>query len=194
MIHLVFSRQSRQLKVFSSDGSLWKSFEASGAATGPDQSGDRDDPPYGFKYPIEPGHYVLEAPEPVPDDDDARRSQGRWHFPIDDLTDNVVEVLVNAHRAKRVGDKLEIGGALLKTGGLERWGRSEILIHGGGWNLGSRHSQDPHQTLCRTHGCTRMHNDDLETLVMFLRPKMPPLSDGNTVVFSALGDPAPAEC
>jgi hypothetical protein len=63
------------------------------------------------------------------------------------------------------------------------------MLHGGGSNLAMLSPpQDPlapMQALCKTYGCTRMHNGDLVDLMTYLGPRF----HGNTIVYSVVGDP-----
>jgi hypothetical protein len=83
------------------------------------------------------------------------------------------------------GPNLVIGGISQPLGQLAKFARSAIMIHGGG-------SDDPdpledYQPLCKTEGCTRLHNADLARVVAFLSP----LADGNTIVYTIVGAPLP---
>lgn len=58
-----------------------------------------------------------------------------------------------------------------------KYGRAGIMIHGGGSAAGWRKCWDPYQPLYATHGCIRMHNQDL-------RDKLLPLTKTGTVYVS----------
>ena len=58
-----------------------------------------------------------------------------------------------------------------------KYGRAGIMIHGGGSACGWRKCWDPYQPLYATHGCIRMHNQDL-------RDKVLPLTKTGTVYVS----------
>jgi hypothetical protein len=180
VIHLVFNRPSGHLKIFRDDGSPWDTIDAGGDAWGSTPQAA----PYGFYYPIRPGHYVLQAPlrnaPPL-------EAEGAWKIPVVDIDAGVVTALVNAGRAAAAGPEFAIGHITLPVGNLARDGRTEVLIHGGGSNL-RKHGLDPFgafQKLTKTHGCTRVHNADLARLAAFVQGAL----DGNTIVYSVVGDP-----
>ena len=58
-----------------------------------------------------------------------------------------------------------------------RYGRAGIMIHGGGSACGWPGAWEPKQRLFATHGCVRMHNQDL-------REKLYPLTQKGTVYVS----------
>jgi hypothetical protein len=180
MIHFVFNRPSGHLKVFRDDGSVWDTIEAGGDAWGSTPSAA----PYGFYYPVRPGHYVLQAPlanvPPIV-------AEGAWKIPVVDIDAATLRLLVDAGRATAAGTDYAIGEIALPVGNLARDGRTEILIHGGGSNL-PKHGLDPFapfQKLTKTHGCTRVHNADLARLVALVRQSIA----NNTFVYSIAGDP-----
>lgn len=179
MIHLVFNRPTGRFKIYAEDGSLFDMIDAGGDAWG--------DPNYGFQGPMPPGHYVLGAPQrfaPI-------ASEGAGQIPVADIDGNTIEILVNAGKASAAGAELNIGGVVLPTGQLAAFARDAIMVHGGGSNLALLDPpQDPlapYQALCKTLGCTRLHNADLARLETFLDEKRA----GNTVVYSAVGRPLP---
>lgn len=178
MIHLVFFRATNSLKVFGAGDVI--EFEASGDAWGNYHDGERA-VQYGHDGSIAPGHYLLTRVEefpPIP-------SEGAAQIYVADLDDATLQHLLAAGKATITGDLVAIGGIELSRGGLGRFGRSEVMLHGGGSNLGEPECFAPHQPLCRTFGCTRLHNDDLATLCALLKAKMAE----NVVVFSCIGDP-----
>lgn len=183
MIHVVFNRPMEKLKVFDQNGSLVDVFEASGDAWGDGVSG-----PYGFEYPMPPGHYLLTSVQRI---SPALASEGAGQIPVVDLDQGSLNELVAAGKANGSASALTVGGITLATGGLQACKRDGIMIHGGGSNLAKlRPPQDPlapMQGLCKTYGCTRMHNANLATLMTFLAP----LFVDDLVVFSAIGDPVP---
>ena len=181
MIHIVFERPLERLKVFLNDGSLWDSIEASGDAWGDGTSG-----PYGHDYPIAPGHYCVTAVDPI---DPAIVSEGAGQIEVHDIGPATLSLLEGAGKAISAGSNVDIGGIGLPVGGLARYSREGIMIHGGGSNL-VEHGLNPlapDQPLCKTEGCTRVHNADLARLMTLLNEEM---SD-NTVVYSVIGDPTP---
>jgi len=164
-------------------GQLLRQFEASGAAWGDGSSG-----PYGHDYPIPAGHYTLASFEHI---DPPIASEGALQIDVADLSSDTWVRLYEAGLAHGTQSEATIGGVSLPLDGLANNGRSAIMIHGGGSNLGAQ-ALDPDQQLCATEGCTRMHNQDLEPLLELL--------DGaggtfpETVIFSVVGDPAPCSC
>lgn len=52
-----------------------------------------------------------------------------------------------------------------------RWRRAGIMVHGGGSGLGWPGAWSPNQPLLPTFGCVRMHNSDLQRLVLPLLAK-----------------------
>lgn len=58
-----------------------------------------------------------------------------------------------------------------------KYGRAGIMMHGGGSACGWNQCWSPYQTLYATHGCVRMHNQDL-------RDKVLPLTKTGTVFVS----------
>lgn len=182
MIHLVFNRPSGKLKVYKADKSLWGELDAGGDTWG---DGNPADGPYGHLWPCPPGHYLLEAPQVIAPPSAA---EGAWQMPVVDLPSATIARLVQAHDATQSGPDLTVGGLTQPVGQLAKYGRSAIMIHGGGSN-----DPDPladYQPLCKTDGCTRLHNADLKRLVAFLSP----LFADNTVVYTIAGAPLPLSC
>jgi hypothetical protein len=181
MIHVILSRPELTFKVFDSDHALRSVYEASGAAC---QNSNGAMPG---------GHYILLGPEMFPQStwDSSKESKGvGWgRVLIRDMSDNDVQLLVSAELATKTADgQLSIGGIVLPPGRCNAYGR-HIEIHGGGSALGMG-AYAPNQKLCCTEGCTRMHNQDLKSLVQFMQP----LTDQNTFVFSVIGTPPPCSC
>jgi hypothetical protein len=182
MIHAVFERRSEQLAIFGPDGRLWHTIAASGDAGG---GGMRA--PYGPGFAIAPGHYRLigqtEHDPPTPDD-------GPGLIYVDDLDTAALQTLVNAGRATMRGASVDIARLIVPVGGLAQWNRSAIAIRGGGTSLARLTPAEdplaPYQRLTRGDGGVRVHNADLARLLQILGPIYP----ANTVVFTALGDPA----
>ncbi len=182
MVHLVFNRPTGKLKVFGADGSLWGTLDAGGDSV---TDGNPADGPYGHLWPCPPGHYVLSPPQR---NDPAIVSEGAWQIPVNDMSHTAAQNILNAHHATQDGPNLLISGVSLPLGQLAQYGRAAIMLHGGGSAL-----PDPfadYQTLCRTEGCTRLHNADLQRLVTYLSP----LYNGNTVVYTIVGAPLPLTC
>jgi hypothetical protein len=181
MIHAVFKRRDGELAVYGADGRLWSAIAASG-----DARGDGLHPPYGSGYPIAPGHYRLVGQTPL---DPPTPEDGSGIIYVDDLDTAALQILVNAGRAKPRGADVEIAGISLPVGGLARYGRSAIAIHGGGAALSRLAPAEdplaPFQRLTRGDGGTRVHNADLVRLMALLAP----VYASNTIVFSAIGDP-----
>lgn len=184
MIHLVFARSSKTLKVFTRDGSLWNTFVAGGDAWG--NHGVSDDgtppaPPWGHACWMPIGHFKL---GPVDVFDTPITSEGYGQIPVLDLDGNDLAALEKGGYATVDGLEANIGGIEAKFGQLSAFGRSAIMIHCGGSN-----SPDPladNQGLFRTYGCSRMLNADWRELAGWLAP----LYDGNVLVFTALETPA----
>lgn len=187
MIHIPFDRPTCSLKVYDI-ASLRYTFQAQGDAVGNYVDGVRKAPlTYELDASIAPGHYRLTYVEAL---NPRTMAEGAFQIYVDDLRDRDVSVLLDGEKASRRGDLLDIGGLVLPIGGLARYGRSEIMLHGGGSCLGV-HCYDARQPLCKTCGCTRLHNDDLVTLAAFLTPQ---LRSARMIVFSVVGDPPPASC
>lgn len=180
MIHIVFNRPTGAFKVFE-DALLRFQFQASGDAWGDGVSG-----PYGHDYPIAPGHYALTRVERL---NPALASEGPGQIYVADLNDAAIAALINFGKAQACNDKLSVGAIVLPTGQLAHFNRSEVMLHGGGTNLGVPACFADYQELCKTFGCTRLHNADLRKLMDYLEPI---LSSGSQhVVYSVIGDPAP---
>ena len=182
MIHLVFARPQRNLKVFHSDKSLKFVYEASGDACASSNG------------PMPEGHYVLLQPEMFPQStwDDSKDSMGvGWgRIRVRDMTSNDEILLMNAGIALKNSDgSLNIGGISLPPGSCDSYNRA-IEMHGGGSALGFSGAYLANQRLCCTLGCTRMHNQDIGQLIGY----MGPLLNGNTFILSAIGAPTPCDC
>ena len=186
--HIVFNRPNMSAEYFSHDGTTM-SFDASGDAWG--NFGGTDDgtppaPPYGHACWMQPGHYELGDA----DDNGADcASEGEFQIHVNDLSDGVKLALEQSGHltADPATGMIDIGGATGVRGGLARFGRLGVMIHGGGGNLGLPAALAPRQPLLRTFGCTRVHNDDLAALVQRVRASR---AAGVPIVFSCLGDPA----
>jgi hypothetical protein len=182
MIHAVFERRSERLSLFGPDGRLWHAVRASGDAAG---NGMR--PPYGPGFPIAPGHYRLigqTAHDPPTADD------GPGLIYVDDLDTAALQTLINAGRATMRGALVEIARLTAPVGGLAQWSRSAIAIRGGGASLARLTPPEdplaPYQRLTRGDGGARLHNADVARLMQILEP----IYASNTIVLTALGDPA----
>jgi hypothetical protein len=173
VIVTAFDRPTGKLKV----SEFGFAFDASGSAWG-----DGNGPAYGTDCQIAPGHYKLTRveyfPEPIP-------SEGAAQIYVEDLTEADVAELVAAGDAK-LGEyeAVTINGETLPIGNLAKYARSEIMIHGGGSNLGVPACYALNQPLCRTYGCTRVHNGDLSSLC----EKLAPLVGSEHVIFTVVGD------
>lgn len=182
MIHLVFARPQRNLKVFHSDKSLKFVYEASGDACSSSNG------------PMPAGHYMLLQPEMFSQSswDDSFESMGvGWgRIRIRDMSSNDATRLANADLAvKNADNSLNIGGVSLPPGSCNSYNRA-IEIHGGGSALGFSGAYVPNQRLCCTLGCTRMHNQDIAQFIAY----MTPLIDSNTFILSIIGSPTPCGC
>jgi hypothetical protein len=175
MIHLVFDRIASQIKVFdSANHSLIFSWGASGDATG--------------NGPMPPGHFILLEPEAFPQDQwDPPTGWGRVR--IRDMSDTDVQRLTAAGIAKSAAGGLDVGGTVLPPGACNAYERV-IEIHGGGSALGTPGCFAKQQRLCHTLGCTRMHNEDVASLISCMQQ----LQVSNTFIFSAFGTPAKCNC
>jgi hypothetical protein len=172
VIHLVFERPQQTLKAFHFDRTQRFVWKASGAAT-PSSRGAMPE-----------GHYILLEPELF---GNREPGTGWGRVRIRDMTDRDVTVLEKAGFLKHNGDLLDIGSIALAAGRCDAYGRF-IEIHGGGSALAE--PQAPMQELCRTLGCTRMHNLDLNKLIDYMKA----FGAENTFVFSVMGRPAPCPC
>jgi hypothetical protein len=172
MLHIVFDRPTGKLKVGTAV------FDASGSAWGDGGA----NAPYGFECQIAPGHYKLTIVQYI---DPAIPSEGAAQIYVEDLTEADVAELVAAGDAKLAEyEAVTINGETLAIGNLAKYGRSEIMIHGGGSNLGVPACYALNQPLCRTYGCTRTHNGDLASLC----EKLAPLVGSEHVIFTVVGD------
>lgn len=178
MLHIVFDRPNAVLVAYDSFGSVYGGWPAAGDAWA------GHGPGYGLDGVMPPGHFKL---EPVQFFNPPIASEGFGQIPVEDLDVDSLAALVKAGRAVVTGVNADIGGITLKIGQLAAYGRSDIMIHGGGSN-----SPDPladNQGFYKTDGCTRMLNKDWKTLATWLAPQFA----GNIVVYSAIGDPSTLE-
>ena len=183
MIHIVFCRPSQRMKVFVGSATGPRElhdFEANGSAWGDGGSSA----PYGHDCQIAPGHYKLTRVErinpPIP-------SEGAGQIYVADLTGDDYWTLAKNGAAKGISlASWSIGGVVAEVGNLGKYSRSEVMLHGGGSNLGEPACFDPDQPLCRTFGCTRMHNRDLATLMGLLEPIF--AARNQYVIYSVIGD------
>jgi hypothetical protein len=184
MIHLIFDRPSAALKVYDGDGSPWRTFVAGGDAWG--NHGVSDDatppaPPYGHACWMPPGHYMLDAVQVFARPND---SEGYGQIPVLDLDADTLSRLVAAGIAvKQPNAQYSISSIVAWVNQLAAFGRSEVMIHCGGSKAPAPLA--PRQGLYRTFGCTRMENDGWTALAAWLAPKYA----GNSVIYSAVGDP-----
>lgn len=175
------------MKVYTLLGSLYASFEAAGDAWGNYGVADNGGPlpPYGYDCWCPPGHYRLGVPQFF---DPPINSEGYGQIPVLDIDADTLAALAASGHAVVDGSSVDIGGTVLPIGQLAKYKRSEIMIHGGGSN-----APDPladEQQLCRTFGCTRIHNAEWKTLAAWLAPQY----DDNTVIYSIIGDPVALDC
>ena len=178
MILITFNRPTSHFKVpaFGFD------FEASGSAWGD----GTDTQMYGNDCQIAPGHYKLTKVEYI---DPAIPSEGAAQIYVEDLTEADIDELVAAGDAKDdEGGGVTINGVTLNFGNLAHYGRSEIMVHGGGSNLGVPACYALNQPLCKTYGCTRLpKNGDLSHLCDALGPVI----ENQHVVLTVVGDSPP---
>jgi hypothetical protein len=181
MVHLVFDRPASQIKAFGG-GILRYTFAASGDAWGNYSNGVRT-VQYGHDGSISPGHYKLTRVERI---DPPIASEGAGQIYVADMTGSDYFKLAQGGKVKAIAAaRWSIGGIELPVGMLGHFGRAEIMAHGGGSN-----APDPFaafQELCRTYGCTRLHNADLATLMDYLEPLL--AAANQFVIFSVIGDP-----
>ena len=177
MLHLVFNRASNKLKVFVADA-LQYTLEANGSAWG--DGGPNS--PYGYQCQMPPGHYKLTKVERI---DPPIPSEGAGQIYVADITQKDISALAIQGKARWDGDRVIIGGVSLLIGCLAKYNRSEIMIHAAGSNLGVPACFEPMQPLCRTFGCTRVHNADLAKLMDLLEPQ---IANGQHIIFSAIGN------
>lgn len=183
MVHLVFDRANKRLKIFV-DGiaSEDRIIEASGDAWG-NHGMSGGEPPYGHDCWIAPGHYKLTQVERI---NPPIASEGAGQIYVADLIPRDISELAICNKAQWVGDQVSIGGVTLPIGGLLRYVRGGIMLHGGGSACPDPFAAD--QPLAKTYGCTRLHNQDLGMLMDLLEPL---IANGQHVIFSCVGDPAP---
>jgi hypothetical protein len=173
MIHLIFNRPTGRLTVYDADGSVWDTIDAGGDAWGAAPNNE-----WGHDAPMPPGHYTLGAPEPI---DPPSLAEGVAQIPVHDVDEQTLANLVRAGVASESGTNVTIGGVAAPIGGLSRFGRGGIMIHGGGSN--DPKPLEPFQPLCKTEGCTRVHNADLDRLTAFINARI----SGSTVIYTAIG-------
>jgi hypothetical protein len=183
VIHVVFERRLGRLAAYGPDGRLWLLAEANGEARG---VGGRS--PHGPGYPVAPGHYrLLGQVEHEP----ATAEDGPGAIDVGDLDLATLSRIVDAGRARPRGRAYEIASLVAPAGELARFGRSAIVIHGGGPSLAHLVPPEdplaPYQRLTRGDGGVRMHNADLARLMMILRPAF---AEPATVVFTVIGEPS----
>jgi len=182
VIHVVAERRLGRLAVYGPDGHLWHLADASGEARG---AGMRA--PYGPGNPIAPGHYRLlgqvEHDPPTAED-------GPGAIDVGDLDNTTRRRLIDASRARVRGDALEIASLTGRAGGLAEYGRTAIVIRGGGTILAHLTPPEdplaPYQRLTRSDGGLRLHNADLARLLIILKPAF---KDETTIVLTVLGEP-----
>lgn len=178
-MHLIFNRPENKLKVFVS-GIQRYVFEANGSAWGD----GGPNAPYGHDCQISPGHYKLTQVERI---DPPIASEGAGQIYVADLTGQDYFRLAPSGKVKTVSATVwNIGGLALPVGMLAKYDRSEVMLHGGGSNLGEPACFEPMQPLCRTYGCTRLHNADLATLMDLLKPIF--AAQNQYVILSVAGD------
>ena len=183
MIHVVFERRLERLAVFGPDGRLWHAIPAVGDAP---RHGTRA--PYGPGFPIAPGHYRLVGRV---EHDPATPEDGPGIIPVDDLDTTLLQRLVESGRARMRGGGVEIARLPGAVGGLAQYGRTGVVIRGGGPSLAHGTPPEdplaPFQRLTRSDGGVRAHNADLARIIMILGPEF---DRQKTVVFTVLGEPA----
>ena len=177
MIHLVFNRPTESMKVFQPGGSTRFVFDATGGAVRRSNG------------PMPVGHYVLLEPEMF-ERSTWEIATGWGRIRIRDMAQSDVDLLVRANLAKVVPTgSIDIGGIVLPQGRCNAYPRA-VEIHGGGTALGDPGALVAKQGLCCTLGCIRMHNQDIQTFVEYMRG----LQDGHTFVMSVMGAPTPCRC
>lgn len=181
MLRLYFDRPTQQIQCFDAGGKLVKVFTGEG-----DAWGHSDEAPYGHDGWTPPGHYMLGAVDTFGTPEAA---EGFGQIPVLDLTEAAIQQLVAAGKAQHEEDgRLTIVGVTAWTGQMAAFDRGAIMIHCGGSN-----APDPYadrQQLCKTEGCTRMYNIEWRELALWINAQR----NGNTVIFTVVGDPVPLEC
>jgi hypothetical protein len=175
VVHLIFNRPIARMKIYDTDGSLWDIIDAGGDAWGAAPAN-----PWGKDAPMPPGHYKLGAPQNI---NPASIAEGNAQVPVFDLDQQTLAALVTAGQAGASGTDVTIGGITASIGGIAKYGRDGIMIHGGGSN--DPEPLAPFQPLCKTEGCTRVHNADLIRLTSFLGQRVA----NNIIVYTAVGVP-----
>jgi hypothetical protein len=127
------------------------------------------------------GHYTLGALDMFGEPID---SEGFGQIPINDFSTADCAALDAAGDGTFTGMTATIGGIEAPIGQLAQYGRSALMIHGGGSN--APYPLLPEQELCRAFGCSRLQNAGLMVLSTWLAPLM----SGNIVVYTALETPA----
>jgi len=175
LIHLIFNRPTGRMKIYDADGHLWDMIDAGGDAWGAAPENQ-----WGHDAPMPPGHYKLGAPQSIAPPSNA---EGDTQIPVLDLDQVTLSALVTAGRASESGLEVTIGGITAPIGGMTQFSRDGIMIHGGGSN--DPQPLESFQPLCKTEGCTRVHNADLDRLTAFVNERM----NGNIVIYTAIGSP-----
>ena len=163
---------------------VWNRFAVGSDAWGNWGVGDAGNtplPPWGLDCWMPIGHYVLGSVDVF---DTPIASEGFGQIPILDFDASACSALANAGDGTFNGLSATIGGIEAPIGQLAAYGRSALMIHGGGSN-----APDPladYQGLWRTYGCQRLENLPWRTLANYLIPLQP----GNIVVYTALETPA----
>jgi len=180
MIHPVFDRPTQTIKAFNANGSVYRVFRGEGDAWG--HTADNE---YGHDAWMPPGHYLLGAPQffaqPI-------ASEGFGQIPISDLDAATLGALVAAGKATANGSNATIGGIVAAIGGLAKYDRSALFVHGGGSNAPQPFAD--YQMLCKTEGCPRMWNAEWREFALWLQDQ----SAGNTIVFTVIGNPVILAC
>ncbi|GAC1407443.1 MAG: hypothetical protein NVSMB64_14350 [Candidatus Velthaea sp.] len=163
------------MKIYDTDGHLWDMIDAGG-----DTWGAAPNNQWGHDAPMPPGHYKLGAPQSIAP---PSKAEGKTQISVLDIDEGTLASLVTAGRASESGLDVTISGVAAPIGGMAEFARDGIMIHGGGSN--DPEPFLPFQPLCKTEGCTRVHNADLDRLTAFVSGRM----SGNIVVYTAIGSP-----